>query len=196
VALLGLPEAALQITCLLGGKAYAAATRCARCGKTLCVQMLFKKGKEKTFQAVRVDTEKDRLKALEYLSLSIDIQWPLSIVLSRHSVLVYQFYFKHLTLCKVWPRPSWGLLWLGLTMQSVQCTALLEQSLCCVYSDMWSAEDVPHPPTSSTDPSRTAISLPIPLFMCRVWSRHSRSGGFTCDVPNSLAGSTSGRTGC
>jgi Gamma tubulin complex component C-terminal len=66
--------------------------------------MLFKKGKERAAAvarpAVSGEREKERLKALEYLALSIDAPWPLSLVLSPHAMLVYQFYFKHLTLCK------------------------------------------------------------------------------------------------
>ena len=64
--------------------------------------MLFKKGRDKhAARNLGADREKERLKALEYLALSMDASWPLSIVLSPHSMLVYQFYFKHLTLCKV-----------------------------------------------------------------------------------------------
>lgn len=71
------------------------------------LQMLFKKAKPPApgaggLKAAAGDArEKERLKALEYLALSIDVTWPLSIVLSPHAMLVYQFYFKHLTLCKV-----------------------------------------------------------------------------------------------
>lgn len=101
------------------------------------VQMLFKKGKEKAFQTTRVDTEKDRLKALEYLSLSIDIQWPLSIVLSRHSMLVYQFYFKHLTLCKVWPGPIFGFAWCKHTR--AHCASSCWSSHCVVSCQFRSA---------------------------------------------------------
>jgi hypothetical protein len=40
-------------------------------------------------------------RTLEFLALSIDVPWPVSIVISSWSRLGYQFCFKHLTLCKV-----------------------------------------------------------------------------------------------